>query len=245
MATLGEIKRSLRIELDLHPETRLGKNPMLMQEIILRAADEVAGRTDCLGGGAGTQARTATITANQATYCLADYYRVNAVLIKTAAGKWQPLFIFDTPGDMDTYCGGAWRNENASDPARAAIFSGVNTVTLYPTPSITRAAALRFEGWRKPGTTWRYDPNTGAAVAIADTQECPLPSWAQEAVRRCALYNGAKYERHPDVDRFRDEYEGIRGEIGRVEAMTANHHANAAHHSLDYSKHDRRRNYTY
>lgn len=183
--TLGEIKRRLRVLLRLNPGDEVGDDPFLIQDNIVAAADRICQATDCLFG-----TRTCDITALTTNYCMPEFYRVETSNILDAQSQWQPLYIFDTPAGADAIFSSWWRNDSSTDPPRFCVFYGPGEVRLYPTPSITRTGALRFEGWMKPGQVWSRD-GSGNAITLADSQECPLPSWAHEAVVLEAIYQTA------------------------------------------------------
>jgi hypothetical protein len=225
VSTRGDFKSRLRRELGLHSGTTLGGDPFSLNDIVREAADEVASRTDCLYGQ-----RTADLTAGTVVYCLPDFYKPKVVDVLDASGEWQELTIVDDPGDMDALAGPAWRTENGADPPTTGVFYGVNTVHVSPPPSVSRTAALRFEGYRKPGEFWVYDSDTGLGVTLTDSHECPLPVWAHEAVYRCARLKAAAIEAatRPEIGKLlafhQQQYDGRGGELGRVEANAALHH---------------------
>jgi hypothetical protein len=116
----------------------------------------------------------------------------------------------------------------ATNAALGVVFLGTNELRLFGPPAADRAGALAFEGYYKPGAFWKYDNETGAGLASADTDECPLPVWAHEAVYRCARAKAAardeRAEVRANVPLYRQEYEGRGGELGNVEASAALHH---------------------
>lgn len=222
--TLGEIKRDIRLRLRQHVGTEAGGDPFTLQADILSAADEVAFRTDALFDN-----QTASLTDGTSDYCASDYYRITGLSVKDSAGQWRPLLLFDNPGKADRYFGGRWRDTTQeADPPVCAVFNGVNSFTLVPTPSTTRAAALRIDGWRKPGQFWTY--SAGAGVTLSDSDECPLPVFAHNAVFQIALANQALFDTrefiralYPVLKKDADD------EVGRVEGHVATHHSRTAY----------------
>jgi hypothetical protein len=180
--TLGEIKRRARVALRLNPGDEVGDDPFYIQDTIVAAADRIAQATDCLFGE-----RTCDITASVKSYCMPEFYRMETANVLDAQSNWQPLYIFDTPADADALYYSWWRNDTTADPPTCLVFDGPGAATLYPTPSVSRTAALMFEGWYKPGQTWARD-GSGNALTLADSQECPLPVWAHEAVVQETIY---------------------------------------------------------
>jgi hypothetical protein len=173
--------------------------------------------------------------ASQVVYCLPDFYRVRVVDVLDASGNWQPLNIVDDPGAMDYLTSAAWRTETGADPPQTGCFYGPNQVHLSPPPSLSRTAALRFEGFRKPGDFWVYDTDTGLGVTLVDSHSCPLPSWAHEAVYRAARVKAATIEAvsRPEIARmlplYQQQYDGRGGALGDVEMNAALHHARMRH----------------
>lgn len=183
--TLGEIKRRLRVLLRLNPGDEVGDDPFFIQDNIVAAADRVAQATDCYFG-----TRTFDTVASTSTYCAPDLYRIETVNALNAQSQWQPLYIFDSPASADALFSSWWRNDTTSDPPRFIIYHGPGEFRLYPTPSISRSGGVSFEGWMKPGQVWSRD-GSGNALTLADTQECPLPAFAHEAVVLEAIYQTA------------------------------------------------------
>lgn len=244
--TLGGFTSRLLRELKLAPATAsteangpaqewsLADDPFSLAELIRDATDEVAFRTECLYGQ-----RATALTAGQADYCLPDFFKVKGVYRGvTADGTRIPLSLYDTPQQFDRLTG---KRENRNLPGLPilAYFSGPNGVTLWAVPDASVAAAntLVFEGYRKPGQFWKYDPDTLAGIAFAPDHYCPLPVWTHEAVYRCAKYKAAQSDERAWVVRnvvlWKAEYDGRGGELGRVEAAAATHHRTAAHRAVN------------
>lgn len=146
-----------------------GFSDFLMDDTLNRVTDTFAGPgMDCFW-----DTETTGIVASQAEYCAPRAYKVKGAYWLDASGNWTPL-IPTTPQKMDR--GNAiWRNSTTSDTPIMAVFEGVNRVLLYPTPSFTRASALKFEGFMNTNAS-------GASTWAAETAECPLPSWCHEAI---------------------------------------------------------------
>jgi hypothetical protein len=121
---------------------------------------------------------------------------------------------------------GAWRNASSGDPPEQAFVAG-NVVRIYPEPSVTRSAALGFEGYHKPAGYWELDAN-GAGVAIADDSYLPHPQWAEEATYLYMRYLAADNDERPEIqDRLTDRpgrpgwHSQFLQELGNVESSAA------------------------
>jgi hypothetical protein len=178
---LGEFKRKLRRQLQLGRHSERGGDPFSLQEAVIDAANYVAENADCY-----FDKRATALVEDEAYYCQDEFYRLYCVTAKDASGKWVPLAKFDGPtADQRDLL--AHRNGETGDPPRRFILQGVNAVRLDPTPSVSRSAALRFEGLLTPGDVWSYDASD-VAETLADTHECPLPVYAHNAVFLYAKY---------------------------------------------------------
>ncbi len=183
--TLGEIKRRVRVMLRLNPGDEVGDDPFFIQDAIISAADRIAQATDCYFAR-----RTFDTVAGTSEYCLPELYRIETANALDARSQWNPLYVFDSPAAADAQMFSFWRNDSTADPPLYLIYEGPGQMKLYPTPSVSRTGGVSFEGWLKPGQVWSRD-GSGNAVTLADTQECPLPSMAHEAVVLEAVYQVA------------------------------------------------------
>jgi len=175
MATFDEIARRVRTDGQEGPGTPAARDlAERMQDDIIDVVDDIASRTDCYAPQFLTD-----LVADQDTYCAPNYYKNKAVLVKDSSGNWNSVFVDGIDG-ADRYTRGQWRNDTSVDPPLYAFFRGQNKYVLDPTPSTSRTAALLFEGFAKPGTIWKYDSTTGAAITLAGSHECPLPTFAQD-----------------------------------------------------------------
>ena len=101
-------------------------DPFAWDRLIDTAAADVCRATDCF-----SMVVDADVTANQATYCLPQLYRITGVFWTDAALKKQQL-IETLPSDLDyRRCG--WRNDPPGSP-RYFMPMGLNEFWLYPTP---------------------------------------------------------------------------------------------------------------
>jgi len=218
--TRGEMEDEVGAEMSSHLGDAASRDPIAKRRAVWRAVDEIAERTDCLHKG-----RLLSIVAEQASYCPTGLRRVTAVSWKNAAGDWYGNLPVRTSHEMDKgypY----WRNHPTSDNAQVLVVTGPNRVTVWPTPSVSRAGAIRFEGYWKPGEIWNHDAITGADIAPARSDVCPLPSYAITAAIERAKWYFAKALRvkNPaiapiigDLDRESTRL------IGIVESDTAKH----------------------
>lgn len=207
-------------EVTPHSSDAASRDPIALRRAVWRAVDEVAERTDCLHKG-----RLLSLVADQASYCPTGLRRHTALSWKDLAGNWLGNIPALSIHEMDKY-NPDWRNTPASDRLEVLVVTGPSSVTLWPPPSATRAAALRFEGYWKPGEIWNHDPDTGADIAPARADVCPLPSYAITAAIERAKWYYAKALRVkapavapliPDLDRESTRL------IGIVESDTAKH----------------------
>jgi hypothetical protein len=220
------MKRRLRRDLRLGPGVYLYGDEWTQEEIVREAADDVAFQTDCLYG-----VRTTGLVTDQQTYCLPEIYRHKTLYVKDAGGQWGPLDSFES-AEMDSLTAVSWRNHGTGDPPRGAVWQGVNAVRLHPTPSATRASALAFEGFLKPGAFWSFDED-GEPEETTDETECPLPSWAQEAVYRVARVKAAAMDERPEIAAKLGVWAAERDEeLGNVEMNAARHHATVVRHAV-------------
>ena len=183
-------------------------DPFALDGLTDAVADDVAKRTDCYW-----DAVTTDLTANQATYCDPCLYKVKGVFVLDAQGNWRPL-VTTTETQLDRHFGAAyWRNAPASDPPTSAAFEGARQVRLYPMPSVTRAGGLTMEGYLTPRGRW-----------ATPTSECPLPSWAHQAVvygicrLRALQFTGEVAGAAEKAQAWSSEY---RRELGDIERLAA------------------------
>lgn len=212
--TRGEMKRKLRRDLRLGPGVWLHGDESSLDDYAREAADKVASATDCLYG-----IRITGLVANQRVYTMPEFYRLKTAYILDSAGLWLPLAITSVPriqGETDAQ----WLNAEPIDPPRAAVISA-SFLRLAPAPSVTRAGALAFEGYHRPGQYWTYD-GAGNGVPIADNHECPLPSWAHDCVYYFMRWQATVGDERPEVRSRTAEYQAMyREELGEVEAKAA------------------------
>ena len=101
-------------------------DPFAWDRLIDTAAADVCRATDCF-----SMVVDADVTANQATYCLPQLYRITGVFWTDAALKKQQL-IETLPSDLD-YRRIGWRNDPPGSP-QFFMPMGLNEFWLYPTP---------------------------------------------------------------------------------------------------------------
>lgn len=216
--TRGEMEDEVRSEIAPHVGDPGALDPIALRRAVVRAVAEIAERTDCLHRGINLN-----LVADTATYCPEALRRVTGVAWKDSSSDLWGDVPVRTHAWMDANVFN-WRNEEASDYARALVVTGPNAITVYPTPSVSRAAGLRFEGYWKPGEKWTYVSGVLQAAARAD--ECPLPGFAHTAAVERAKWYFAKALRVKapaiapiiaDLDRESTRL------IGIVESDTANH----------------------
>lgn len=174
MSTRLELKIAARQLYRGYVGNELISDPDAEDAALISITNEVASRC----GGWYTNWTTG-LTADTADYCAPELYRDKSINVLDASGQWRPLVIL-SERDMDEMTAAMWRNHDSADPPEFAVTQGVNRVSLYRTPSVTRANALRFTGYAIPGKYWVY--SAGAPVAITDDDDCPLPEWMQECI---------------------------------------------------------------
>lgn len=212
--TLGDIKSEVRLLIGEMEGTALYENPFVLDTLIWRQADRLCQDSDCLYA-----ALDSDVTAGEASHCAPDgLYKVKGTQFLNNAGNWYPLKPED-PAAMDRFQGRMWRNWEASDPPRFAVFTGTTALELAPPPLVSRAAALRWEGFYKPGAVWEYDGD-GTALPLTDASVCPLPSWAIGAlVYRVAALRASLAVQDPQIQALtpvlRTEAEILSGAVER------------------------------
>lgn len=175
MPTRGEIKTAIRKS----PTHRIG-TPLYedvdeyLNDDIQIIVDTLAEKTWCYAPNFITG-----LVADQEVYCAPAYFELKGAAVLNENGDWRPLFVTSVT-EADARMADTWRNLQSADPPTHLIYRGFNKYLLAPTPSVTRAAALSFEGFAKPGIYWSYDSDTGAGEAITDSSTPPLPDWAQD-----------------------------------------------------------------
>jgi hypothetical protein len=181
--TLATIKQRIRTLNRERPGTDAYKDlDEVFNDDVKEGANELAGDTDCLFIEFATD-----LTENVVDYCAPNIYKLKTVGVVGDDGRYAPLPLIPIARrERRSY--GEWRNDDGlsgvsgvgftSDPPWRAILNGVNSITLEPIPSTTRASALIFTGFAKPGEFWTYNQTTGAGNTLSDTDECPLPTWA-------------------------------------------------------------------
>lgn len=195
------MKQRLRLDLKLHPGVSLFTDPFTQNNLAKAAADYVAFRSDCLYG-----VRLTSLTADERYYCSPIFYKLKTAYVKDGSGDWH-LLGKEMKWNADYLTGARWRNDTGEDPPQAAIYEGAGRVVLHAAPTVTRAGALAFEGFHKPGDFWTFTAG-GVGEAITDDSGLPHPSWAHEAVYLHMKWQAAK----------RDERDEIRSQAGEFGA---------------------------
>jgi hypothetical protein len=214
--TRGEIKRRVRMYYPESPGSTGWDDPFALDSLIKDAANEVARLTDCY-----EDIRYLDVTAGTQTYCSPDTYRPVAVFIKNSSGDWERMRVMRSHDDnFDQF-----RFDQQADPSTHVGFRGGNQLLLAPTPSVTRAAGLMVEGYCQPGEYWVYDSG-GTAQAPTDSDECPLPVWAHDAVVYNVLAKRAEIAREFNASEiFRRQY---KTHLGDAEAKAGLYRARSA-----------------
>jgi hypothetical protein len=231
--TLGDIETNIAVDLELNAGTRAGDDPFYLRKKVTDATDFISEETYCLFG-----AQTREMTSGYSNYCLPDFFRIDSVLVKDSAGDWRNLYLFEDKAQADAHLGTQWRTADSADPPGAAIFSTVNDVFLYPTPSVTRTGGVKFEGYYKPGQTWLY--TTGVAQTLSTAHTCPLPSWAHQAVEWEAKAQIALTDRRPAVqaqaEAIAERAFHLRGNVEQRRAEYTQRSGNKLRNPRDYRK---------
>lgn len=183
--TRGEMEDEVRSEIAPHVGDPAARDPIALRRAVVRGVAEVAERTDCLHKGL-----LLNLVAGTDRYCPPALRRITGVAWKDSASRLWGNVPVRTQHWMDKFIYN-WRNEPASDNAQALVVTGPNVITVWPTPSVSRTAGLRLEGYWKPGEGWVYDEE-GVLQAAARGDECPLPSFAHTAAVERAKWYFAK-----------------------------------------------------
>lgn len=223
--TRGEWKQRLRNEMRFTGEQYLDSAPWEMDRLAVEATDYVAFRTKCLYAQ-----RTTALVAGQAVYTMPGLFNLRTMCTRDSHGDYWTLG-HSTPREMDLRAGALWRTQGTDDPPRIAVMNGVNSVTLYPTPSASRDEGVLFEGYYKPGDNWVW--SGGAGQAITDATENPLPEWAQEAWYLYSLLRATEQDDRPPVQALYALRERrFRAELGEVVAQAERFHRLAGYRGL-------------
>jgi hypothetical protein len=182
--TRGEMEDEVRSEIAPHVGDPAARDPIALRRAVVRGVAEVAERTDCLHKGL-----LLDLVAGTQRYCPEALRRVTGLAWKNSSSQWYGNLPVRTQHWMDVHISG-WRNTPASDSAQALVVTGPNAISVWPTPSASRTAALRLEGYWKPAEGWVYVDGTLQAAARGD--ECPLPSFAHTAAVERAKWYFAK-----------------------------------------------------
>lgn len=214
--TRAEIKRRVRMYTPESPGSAGWDDPFALDQLVKDVTNEVARRTDCY-----EDIRYLDVEEDVQTYCAPDVYRPVAVFVKNGAGDWNRAITMRSHDDnFDTY-----RFMDSADPATHVAFRGGNQLLLAPTPSVSRPAGLMIEGYCQPGEYWVYDSD-GVAQTPAETDECPLPVWAHDAVVYGCMARRAEINRDfQAAAMFRAEYQSL---LGDVEAKAGLYRARTA-----------------
>jgi len=214
--TRAEIKRRVRMYTPESPGSSGWDDPFALDQLVKDVANEVARKTDCY-----EDVRYLDIEEDVQVYCAPDIYRPVAVFAKDSSDVWNRLFVLRSHDDnFDSV-----RFDTAADPVTHVGFRGGNQLVLAPTPSTTRAAGVMIEGYCQPGEYWVYDED-GVAQTPAETDECPLPVWAHDAVVYGCMARRAEIARDFNAAAmFRSEYRSLLGDVaanaGLYRARTA------------------------
>lgn len=208
--TRGEIKRRVRLLGRHYFESDLDVDPFGLDLLITTVTNDVARNTDCYWSR-----RYLDLSANTSEYCASDLYRIKNVFALQQDGEYKRLML------VDWYDAKNWQYRSPSDsapiPTHAVVFENIR-MRFWPMPSTNSSNGVMIEGWAIPGDYWLYD-TSGNAVAMDDTQECPLPDIAHDAVVFGVLYYKALQVRDGEmIAVYRDEYEK---RTGMVESFTA------------------------
>jgi hypothetical protein len=211
--TRGEFKQQSRQLLGEVRGTAGGDNDLLYDTLCNQVQDKICLETDCLYGPF-----VGSLVANQAEYCEPRLYKIKAVLVLDEASEWRVLPKL-TPRQADRHFGSRWRNADAEAVPRYAVIGGAAGPVLFAPPPLTsRTDGFRLDGFYTPGDVWGYD-GSGAAVAVTDSTESPLPVWAQPAVpygiayQRCLQFPSP--ENQARMGGLAAEFERWLGNIGQ------------------------------
>ena len=169
--TRGAMKTRIAQLLGLSIGDGVYGDPFAIDNALNRVTDEFAGPgMDCYW-----TTETGDITADVAEYAAPTMYKLTGALYLDDAGKWRPLSPISS-GAMDRLSLD-WRNTSSTANPVFIVFegSGVNRFLLSPTPNFDRAGGLKFEGYANTNAS-------GISTWAANSSECPLPSWAHEAI---------------------------------------------------------------
>lgn len=199
-------------------------DPFSRNEFIDDAVEWACQATDCFYTGYASD-----ITAGQPYYCAPRLYRLKKALVQTASGKTVPLTFQTMAYGIDT---------TTTAPLTTTVIpqyfmtQGRNRVIIWPIPNYAMVGGLLLEGFGFP----LRSPATGNNAWSNDTDECPLPEEAQQALvyKACAL----RCLQFGDMTRL-GHFEALAREaIGKVERSSRRFHAgteNAATENNGYT----------
>jgi len=193
--TFGSILASCQLSLEETPGTDEAVASFEWHPHIVQAANDVAGESDC---------HFATdyldLIAGQEDYCPPRVYRIKEQKVLDSGSNWQPLII-NTRKRAQRLFGSNYENDTA-DPPRYILIGGASddsgAFRLYPTPEVSRSAAVSVSGFARPGRIWAWD-STGAPVAFSATTPFPLPEWALQATITKACYYRCRQKARKDA----------------------------------------------
>lgn len=173
--TLADIKQKVRMVGLHHFGSKQDLDPFGLEYLIIETANEIARKTDCLFGR-----RYLDLTAGQSEYCSPDVYHIRGVfLLDTTQNVYRRMLLMNFANrKVDRI-----REDTAQVVLDTAILYGMNKIGFAPTPTSSITNGIMLEGYCQPGSIWQYDVS-GNPVALADTQECPLPNVAHD----CLVY---------------------------------------------------------
>lgn len=202
--TRGEVKRRLRTTGgEAAGSPGASEHSGVLNEDIQTVVDEIALRRFAYY----VEFKTGVVDGTS-VYCVPNLFKLMEASILDSSGNWAPLRC-EGVEYSDYARQGQWRNDAEGDPSRVAIFRGANQIILNPTPSVTRLASLKFAGFAQPGIYWSYDVD-GAGVAITDSSDVPLATWAQSndiIIDRLRAIRAERYGDYARADRYMASYE--------------------------------------
>ena len=219
--TRAEIKRNIRLRLAESPDDL--REPLLLDEIVRIACNDVAQRTDCY-----QTSFTLDIDGSPTAlglFCLpGDLYKIKGVRVTLSDGSYRILTQrngqFVTRTWMNQYIP-TWATSPESGDPRYLVLERPEA-QLYPFPNYDSTGGLILYGFARPGDAW-------TSSAAAESDACPLPYYAHTAVElRGAYLRAMQFPSKDNMFRLpllEREYER---EIGIVARHASQEHSDAS-----------------
>ena len=185
------------------------RDPFGLDYIILETANEISRKTDCLVGR-----RYLSIVGGVSDYCAPDVYKIRVFKVADQSGDYVQLKLVNYSNQLVDQ----WRSQTPDNYPQVASLSGMNRISLYPTPTSNITNGILIEGYVQPGDNWAYD-SSGNPLTNTDGTTCPLPEVAHDCLVYGVLYTRSLQMRDKDgIAIFKPEF---LDRLGQVESFAA------------------------